>query len=87
MQTVIIAGDCGVYLGDVESIAACGSDGRVELHNAQHLRTYVVRGRMGSGSAADAAVLGLEPPLPLIVPGVSVLLGVRRIFPCNWERP
>jgi hypothetical protein len=81
---VVVAGDSGVYVGYAEGGArALGADGRVELTRARHLRRYVVAGGVGDGSAGDLAVRGLDPSSPSIadvVPGVTVLVGVRRAF-------
>lgn len=81
---VIIAGDSGVFFGEVSGPEALGADGRVELNGARHLRRYIVAGRKGDGGVADLARLGLDPASPSVtppVPGLSVLLGVRRMFP------
>jgi hypothetical protein len=84
-QYVIIAGDSGVYSGWLEGgVESVDASGRIALTDARHLRRYYVAGRAGDGSAADLARLGLDPSSPSITPpvaGVSVLLGVRRVFP------
>lgn len=81
---VVVAGDSGVYVGYAEGGArALGADGRVELTRARHLRRYVVAGCLGDGSAGDLAVRGLDPSslsIADVVPGVTVLVGVRRAF-------
>jgi hypothetical protein len=81
---VVIAGDCGVYVGYAEGgTRALGADGRIELHDARHLRRYYVLGRVGDGSAGDLAALGIDPTSPSVssvVVGVTVLVGVRRAF-------
>ena len=86
---VIIAGDCGVYVGRLDGGAeALDASGRVVLRNARHLRRYYVAGRSGDGSAGDLAVRGLDPSSPSLseaVPGVTVLLGVRRAFDVRPE--
>lgn len=83
-QYIVVAGDCGVFSGWAQGgVAALGADGRVELRDARHLRRYYVAGRTGDGSAAELASRGLDPASPSVtppVPGVSVLLGVRRAF-------
>ena len=83
-QLIVVAGDCGVYVGMAEGGAATlGADGRVTLRRARHLRRFYVAGRTGDGSAGDLAVRGLDPSSPSIadvVPGTTVLLGVRRAF-------
>ena len=88
-QYVIIAGDSGVYSGWLAGGAeAVGADGRVVVRDARHLRRYTVAGRSGDGSAADLARLGLDPSsrsVTLPLPGASVLLGVRRVFPVAAE--
>jgi hypothetical protein len=84
---VVIAGDCGVYAGYAEGGArALGADGRIELHDARHLRRYYVLGRVGDGSAGDLAALGIDPTSPSVsrpVAGVTVLVGARRAFECS----
>ena len=86
-QYVIIAGDSGVYFGAlVGGLDSITGDGVVRLDGARHLRRYYVAGRQGDGSAADLARLGMDSSSPSITPpveGVSVLLGVRRVFPVS----
>lgn len=82
---VVIAGDSGVYAGMLVSstTSADGSSCVVTLRNARHLRRYYVAGRTGDGSALDLAARGLDPQSPSIsgvLPGLSTLLGVRRVF-------
>lgn len=81
---IVVAGDSGVYVGWSEGgVDALGADGRVELRRARHLRRYYVAARSGSGTAGDLAARGLDPASPSIgdvVPGRTVLLGVRRAF-------
>jgi len=60
-----------------------GADGRVVLRSARHLRRYYVAGRTGDGSAGDLAARGLDVSSPFVsdvVPGATVLVGVRRAF-------
>jgi len=79
---VIIAGDSGVYSGNLVSLDA--PNGVAVLRGARHLRRYYVKGRVGDGSAADLAIHGLDPASPSItdpVRGESTLIGVRRVFP------
>ena len=84
-QLIVVAGDSGVYVGYAEGgVHALGADGRVVLRNARHMRQYYVAGRTGDGSAGDLAALGLDPMSPsisVVVPGETVLNGVRRAFP------
>lgn len=80
---VIVAGDSGVYVGWLEGGAASVTDSTVHLTGARHLRRYYVAGRAGDGSASDLAAKGLDassPSVAAVVPGVSTLLGVRRVF-------
>lgn len=81
---IIVAGDSGVYVGLAEGGAlALSTDGRVVLRNARHLRRYYTAGRTGDGSASDLAARGLDPASPSVsdvVPGLTVLVGVRRAF-------
>jgi hypothetical protein len=81
---VIVAGDCGVYVGLLDGGAASwdGVSG-VHLTSARHLRRYYVAGRTGDGSVSDLAVRGLDPSSPSVtdvVPGVTALGGVRRVL-------
>lgn len=81
---VIVAGDCGVYVGMMHGGAAAwdGVSG-VKLTGARHLRRYYVAGRTGDGSVSDLAVRGLDPSSPSVtspVPGVTALGGVRRVL-------
>ena len=83
-KLVIVAGDCGVYVGMAEGGAgAVDGAGAVTLTGARHLRRYYVAGRSGDGSVGDLAVRGLDPASPSVsdaVPGETRLLGVRRAF-------
>jgi hypothetical protein len=81
---VIVAGDCGVYVGMMHGGAAAwdGVSG-VKLTGARHLRRYYVAGRTGDGSVSDLAVRGLDPSSPSVtapVPGITALGGVRRVL-------
>lgn len=83
-KLVIVAGDCGVYVGMMHGGAAAwdGVSG-VKLTGARHLRRYYVAGRTGDGSVSDLAVRGLDPSSPSVtsgVPGVTALGGVRRVL-------
>lgn len=83
-QLVIVAGDCGVYVGHLDGGAASwdGVSG-VHLTSARHLRRYCVAGRTGDGSVSDLAVRGLDqtsPSVTDVVPGVTALGGVRRVL-------
>lgn len=83
MKLVIVAGDCGVYVGLLEGGAASVKESTVHLINARHLRRYYVMGKTGDGSVTDLAARGLDPSStsvtqPLI--GMSTMLGVRRVF-------
>lgn len=88
-QMIIVAGDSGVYVGMADGgVSAVGSDGRVMLTGARHLRRYYVAGRKGDGSAGDLAVLGVDAAPSSIsepVPGETLLLGVRRAFAVTAE--
>jgi hypothetical protein len=80
---VIVAGDCGVYAGYVAGGAAACTSTSVALTRARHLRRYYVAGRTGDGSVSDLASRGLDPTSPSIsdvVPGVTMLHGVRRVL-------
>lgn len=84
VSLVIVAGDCGVYVGRLPGGAASwdGMSG-VKLLDARHLRRYYVAGRTGDGSVSNLAVRGLDPSSPSItavVPGVTALGGVRRVL-------
>lgn len=83
-RLVIVAGDCGVYVG-LLSGGASSWDGvsGVRLTQARHLRRYYVAGRTGDGSVSDLAVRGLDsasPSITAVVPGVTALGGVRRVL-------
>ena len=87
---VILAGDSGVYVGNIKDLSCVGIDGRVEVTNARHLRRYCVKpdaqGARGDGSACDLAARGIDTKatstsMSEVVAGTSVLLGVRRVFP------
>jgi len=84
MRLIVVAGDSGSYVGYARGgVDALGADGRLELIGARHLRRYYVAGRVGDGSIGDLAVHGLDPTSPSVssaVPGMTVLLGVRRAF-------
>lgn len=81
-KLVVVGGDSGVYAGYSEGgAAALGTDGRIVLTGARHLRRYYVAGRKGDGSITDLASLGLDatsPSISVIAAGETVLLGVRR---------
>ena len=82
-KLVIVAGDCGVYVGLLDGGAASVKDSTVHLMNARHLRRYYVMGKTGDGSSTDLAARGLDPSStsvtqPLI--GLTTLLGVRRVL-------
>jgi len=83
-KLVIVAGDCGVYAGFAEGGAdAVSAEGKILLRCARHLRQYYAAGKTGDGSASDLAVFGLDaesPSVSQVVPGETVLLGVRRVF-------
>jgi hypothetical protein len=83
-KLIIVAGDSGVYAGWArDGVDAVGADGRVVLRCARHLRRYNVAGRVGDGSAGDLAARGLDkssPSIAAVVPGSTLLLGVRRAF-------
>lgn len=81
---VIVGGDCGVYFGELDGEVS--ADGKVKLRNARHLRRYYVSGRTGDGSMFDLASRGIdmvESSVSDVVPGDSILLGVRRVCPVS----
>ena len=81
---IVVAGDCGVYVGyAVGGVAAVSAEGVVDLTGARHLRRYYVAGKTGDGSAGDLAARGLDPASSSVsaaVTGTTRLLGVRRAF-------
>lgn len=83
-RLVIVAGNCGVYVGLMSGGASSWDGvGAVRLTSARHLRRYVVQGKKGDGSVSDLAQLGLDPSSPsvsVVVSGQTVLGGVFRVL-------
>lgn len=87
-QYVVCGGDSGVYSGFLWSAKVDGAVATVELRDARYLRRTYTVGRQGTGGISALAIYGLGSDSPSVdqpVPGLTSLLGVRRVCAVKGE--